>query len=291
MKTKWKDYKQLNNLVSWYSNAQIKLKQKGLAPNSVNLICEKVYGSDFKNQLYTGELKYDQQLDTILEEVLKCEKPVAYIVGFEYFYGRKFVVDSRVLIPRIETENLIYETIKRIKNIIGPKKQIKTLDLCTGSGIIGITMYQELKSEYEIELTLTDISTKALAVCQQNISNHQIVAKVIQSDLFSNIDEKFDVILTNPPYVPYDQELGMMVGENEPHLALFAENNGLALYQEIANQYLNYVNKKYLIGIELGDGQAKYVQKMFQTETVEVEPVNDLFARERNLFIWRKNEM
>ncbi len=281
----------MNKVLVWSNYAKDQLKLKNLAPNSVNLILESVYGSDYQVQMYSGMLKFDEKLDKLLTKVLACKIPIAYLVGFEYFYGRKFYVDNRVLIPRIETENLIFHALTNIKEKFKNQKKIKILDLCTGSGIIGITTYLELQSEFAIELTMADISDDALEVCRKNLQLNNVKAKIQKTDLFEEINETFDIILTNPPYVPYDQELGIMVDENEPHLALFAENKGLALYQKIAQDYSEYVNENYLIGIEIGDGQEAAIMEMMKQRDNKVIAVKDLFNRERNVFIWSKNDM
>ncbi len=265
------------------------MQNQGLAVNSVNLICEKVYGFDFQSRLLSGSLEYNKQLDILLKRVLECKEPIAYIVGFEYFYGRKYQVDNRVLIPRVETENLLYLSIEKIRSQFRTKKCLKVLDLCTGSGIVGITLYKELESEYDIELVLSDISEDALKVCQKNVELHNVPARLIQSDLFDEINGKFDVILTNPPYVPYSQSLGIMVGENEPHLALFADDNGLAIYEKISLEYQKYVENKYFIGIEIGDKQAESVMKMMKRSNNQVMMKCDMFERERNVFVWSEN--
>ncbi len=276
------------NLLSWQKLAINKLSEKGLAQNSVNLIFDKVYGPDYRIDLLCGNLHYQEELDQILGEVLKKQKPIAQIVGFEYFYGRKFVVNENVLIPRIETENLIYESIKLIHEKFSANSTLDILDMCSGSGIIGITILKELAQTFDINLVLSDISAKALEVTKQNLSIHGVKANVIQSDLFTNIDQKFDVILSNPPYVSKSEVLGEMVLENEPSLALFAENNGLALYAQIANEYQSYVKKHFLIGLEIGDKQSEAVTSYFACADVETKVCDDMFSRERNVFIWEK---
>ncbi len=279
----------MNNLNRWYYEAKQQLQEKGLAANSVNLICEKVYGVDYQSCLLSGTLEYDVQLDLLLKRVLECKEPLAYIIGFEYFYGRKYYVDNRVLIPRIETENLLYSSIEKIKNQFPQNQKLKVLDLCTGSGIVGITLYKELEFDFDIELVLSDISLDALEVCRKNVDVHNVPCRLIQSDLFDKITEKFDVILTNPPYVPYSQSLGIMVGENEPHLALFADNNGLSIYEKISLEYQKYVEKNYFIGIEIGDEQAKAVMEMMKRSDNHVIMKYDMFERERNVFVWSEN--
>ncbi len=279
----------MNNLNRWYYEAKQLLQEKGLATNSVNLICEKVYGVDYQTSLLSGTLEYDVQLDLLLKQVLACKEPLAYIIGFEYFYGRKYYVDNRVLIPRIETENLLYLSIEKIKNQFPQNQKLKVLDLCTGSGIIGITLFKELELEYDIELVLSDISFAALEVCQKNVDLHNVPCRLLQSDLFDKITEKFDVILTNPPYVPHSQSLGIMVGENEPHVALFADDNGLAIYEKISREYQKYVAKNYFIGIEIGDNQANAVMEMMKRSDNHVTMKYDMFERERNVFVWSEN--
>lgn len=275
----------MNNLIQWQATAQQKLNEKGLASNDVNLIFEKVYGTEYKNALLLGLLEYHQELDQILDEVLKLDRPIAYIVGFEYFYGRKYKVSKGVLIPRIETENLIYESIKQIRRKFNPGSHLRLLDLCTGSGIVGITMYLELQSEYKLDLVMSDISPEALRVAKHNITAHNVEAEAIVSDLFAEITGRFDVILSNPPYVPFDQEMGLMVKEHEPHLALYAEDDGLAIYQAISEQVFDYLHPKYFLGFEIGDKQGKALNTMYSSKCANIEVVYDLFGRERNVFI------
>ncbi len=276
----------MNNLLTWQYYAERKLQEKGLASNDVNLIFEKVFGSDFKMGLLAQTLEYNQELDSILNEVLEMKRPIAHIVGFEYFYGRKYIVSKDVLIPRIETENLIYESIKKIRQQFLGKSKLRILDLCTGSGIVGITSFLELQNEFEIELVMSDISPEALEITKKNLELNNVQAKLIQSDLFTDIDGKFDVILSNPPYVPYDQEMGEMVKENEPHLALYAENDGLAIYEMIYDQIFNYINESFFIGFEIGDGQGKVLKELYNQKYANIDVVCDLFGRERNVLIW-----
>lgn len=276
----------MNNLSTWQYQAEQKMQEKGLASNDVNLIFEKVYGANYQMDLLMGNLVYNNSLDEILDEVLQMKRPIAYIVGFEYFYGRKFIVNNDVLIPRIETENLIYEGLNRIKKQYPKGSKIRLLDLCTGSGIIGITMYLELQKEYDIDLHMSDISQKALKLAQKNIDRHNVKAKLIHSDLFNNINGNFDIIFSNPPYVPIDQKMGMMVKENEPHLALYADNEGLAIYERIAKELKGYLKENYLVGFEIGDQQGKALKSMYESKCVNIEVVYDLFGRERNVFIW-----
>lgn len=288
MKIKWIGYKTLTSVLTWQKIASNKLSEKGLAQNSVNLIFDKVYGPNYQLDLLCGNLEYSDDLDVILNEVLQKQKPIAQIVGFEYFYGRKFIVNENVLIPRIETENLIYEAIKFIKEKFKSKSELDVLDMCTGSGIIGITILKELAKSFKINLVMSDISDAALTVAQENLRLHQVEAKIIQSDLFTKIDQQFDVILSNPPYVSKSEVLGEMVLDNEPSLALFADNEGLALYEQIANDYKDYVKNEYFIGLEIGDHQGQTVMDYFATDNVATKVYRDLFGRERNVFIWEK---
>lgn len=278
----------MTSVLTWQKIASNKLSEKGLAQNSVNLIFDKVYGPNYQLDLLCGNLEYSDDLDVILNEVLQKQKPIAQIVGFEYFYGRKFIVNENVLIPRVETENLIYEAIKFIKEKFKSKSELDVLDMCTGSGIIGITILKELAKSFKINLVMSDISDAALTVAQENLRLHQVEAKIIQSDLFTKIDQQFDVILSNPPYVSKSEVLGEMVLDNEPSLALFADNEGLALYEQIANDYKNYVKNEYFIGLEIGDHQGQAVMDYFATDNVATKVYRDLFGRERNVFIWEK---
>ncbi len=278
----------MNNLTNWQFQAKAKLQAKGLASNDVNLIFEKVYGENYQTALLLGDLEYCEKLDQILDEVLLLDRPIAHIVGFEYFYGRKYKVTNEVLIPRIETENLIFESVKRIRSQFSPGSKLRVLDLCTGSGIIGITTYHELKDDYVIDLVMSDISKAALAIATENCQLHNVKAELVQSDLFTKITGKFDVILSNPPYVPFEQEMGMMVKEHEPHLALYAKNDGLAIYEQITEIINQYLNSKYFIGFEIGDGQGKVLKEMYKQKCDNIEVVCDLFNRERNVLIWEK---
>ncbi len=278
----------MNNVLNWQTIACNKLKEKGLAQNSVNLIFDKVYGPDYQTKLLCGSLEYSVELDEILKVVLQKKKPIAQIVGFEYFYGRKFMINENVLIPRIETENLIFEAIAAIKEKFKTRDEIDILDMCTGSGIIGITILKELAENFKVNLVMSDISNEALDVARQNAELHKVEAKVIQSDLFAKIEQRFDVVLSNPPYVSKTEVLGEMVLENEPSLALFADNNGLALYEKIALQYQNYVKQQYIIGLEIGDHQGESVANYFNQTNTKTKILRDLFGRERNVFIWEK---
>lgn len=282
----------MNNIDTWLASAKKSLTDNGLAANSVNLILEKVYGEDWQNNLILGRLEYQEFLDTLLTKVLVKDEPIAHIVGFEYFYGRKFTVNSNVLIPRIETENLIYTAKQKTDEMFAKGSKLRVLDLCTGSGIVGLTFVKEMEKDYDIELVASDISSEAIIVAKQNAKSFGVDVKFIESDLLLNEEFNemtFDVVLSNPPYVPYDQELGEMVYDNEPHLALFADDNGLAIYQAIANQISKVIGDKFLICFEIGDNQAKPVQAMFEQYNTHYEL--DLFGRERNVLIWSENAM
>lgn len=214
-------------------------------------------------------------------ERYKNGEPVQYIIGDVNFYGNTIKVNKDVLIPRYETEELVEKTIKKIKNKFN--KKIDVLDLCTGSGCIAITIKKEINSN----VTATDISSDALEVAKKNVNLNNVDIKLINSDLFNNIDGKFDCIISNPPYISYDEEIDEIVKNNEPNIALYAPNNGLYFYEEILKNIKKYLNDEFIIAFEIGYKQGESLVELanryLNNVTISVE--KDLQGRDRFLFI------
>ena len=187
-------------------------------------------------------------------DLLKKGIPVQYIIGNVDFYGNILNVNKNVLIPRRETEELVEKTYNYIKNNFD--KNISILDIGTGSGAIAITIKKLLD---KCRVDAIDISLDALEVAKENALNNNVSINFFQSDIFSNVSKRYDCIISNPPYISYDEEIMDVVKNNEPHIALYAKDNGLYYYKEIIKNAKKYLNDKFLIGFEIGYQQGEYV--------------------------------
>ena len=188
-------------------------------------------------------------------------RPLWYIIGDTDFCGYTIKVDERVLIPRPETEELATMAIA------AAEEGNNILDLCTGSGAIAIAMYKELeKSNRKCKVTAVDISDDALTLAKENAEANEADILFIQSDLFSRIRGRFDVIVTNPPYIPTADIQGLQreVKDYEPMLALDGGADGMDFYRKIAAQAPKYLTRGGTIIMEVGEGEAAEVVKLFK---------------------------
>ena len=207
-------------------------------------------------------------------------KPVQYITNKQEFMGLSFFVDENVLIPQPDTEILVEEAIKYANQI---KENVEILDMCTGSGCIGVALAKHVKNA---KVTLVDISTKALEVAKKNAKENEVKEKVnfIQSDMFENIKSKFDVIVSNPPYIKTKviNELDLQV-QNEPHLALDGGENGLKFYEILINEAPKYLKENGKIFLEIGYDQKKEVEELARNSKLykKIETVKDLANNDR----------
>lgn len=219
-----------------------------------------------------------------LEEGLKQLEqglPVQYIVGEVDFFDNIIKVNKDVLIPRFETELLVEKTINYINKYFN--KETSILDIGTGSGCIAITLSKKTNSK----VTAIDISDKALEVAKTNSKLNNTNINFIKSDIFSNIKDKYDIIISNPPYIRYDEEIMDIVKNNEPHLALYADNNGLYYYEKILKECSKYLNKNYLIAFEIGKDQANDIEKIANTylKDINISVEKDYSNLDRFIFI------
>lgn len=218
---------------------------------------------------------------TSVAQRLKNNEPPQYIVGWAEFCDLKLAVDERVLIPRPETEELV-------QMILDENEQDRrtVLDIGTGSGAIALALAEKRK---EWEITASDVSEKALELAQLNAKRHQISLNFILSDVFENIQGQYDIIVSNPPYIAFDEtyEMDQSVIRFEPDSALFAEKQGLAIYQNIAeaaHQFLNPQGKIYLeIGYKQGLAVKDLFEKAFPTKKVRVH--RDIFEKDRMISV------
>ena len=222
----------------------------------------------------------EQKYFQLINKHIKDDTPLSHLVGFEYFYDRKFKVTSDVLSPRMETEELVYKVIDYIrKNNI---TNIKILDLCTGSGIIGITLKKELE-EFDVKILASDISSRALTVAKENASSLEADISFVESDLFSNIQDKFDIIVSNPPYIAHDDK--KTIKENvlnyDPHLALFADEEGMYFYRNIIEKSRSYLNEKGIMFFEIGYDQKEKIITLGENNKFETVVYKDINGRDR----------
>ena len=231
---------------------------------------------------YLRKYLKDKDIDTAIKE-LESGIPVQYIVGNVDFYGNIFKVTKDTLIPRFETELLVEKYINYI-NKCYKDKRVDILDIGTGSGCIAITLNKLLDNS---RVTAVDISKNALDVARENNKINNTDVNFIESDVFSNIDDKYDVIISNPPYISYDEEIMDIVYNNEPHSALFAIDNGLYFYDKILSECKEYLNDKFLIAFEIGYKQGNaiinIINKYFDNVNISLE--KDYNGRDRFIFV------
>jgi len=213
------------------------------------------YNDDLDNELIE---KVNMYLDDLI--------PIQYILGYTYFYGLKIFVNRDVLIPRSDTEVLVEEAIKEInKNSFS-----KCLDLCTGSGAIGLA----IKANTKCDVYGSDISILALNVANDNKQALGLDVNYVKSDILENIDYQFDIILSNPPYIGYNDDVEKIVYKNEPHLALFAEEEGLYFYKKILEEIKLKQHHIKMVIFEIGYKQAGKIidiaNLLFENITCEV---------------------
>lgn len=214
--------------------------------------------------------------------------PVQYIIGSEEFYGRTFLVNESVLIPRPETEELVLGMLQRMKAKFGTDKPLEVIDVGTGSGAIAISLKLENPS---LHMTATDISTESLNTAKENAERLGAEIDFFQGDLLKPMisqQRRFDVVVSNPPYIPFTdiEWMSEVVTEHEPHRALFAGEDGLDFYRRFMEELPSVLKPEALIGFEIGAGQGERVAELLQTAfpKAKVEVVNDINGKDRMVF-------
>lgn len=219
----------------------------------------------------------DEALFHRIFEQLSQQIPPQYITGKAYFGELELAVDDRVLIPRPETEELVDLILRENSGA-----DLRVLDIGTGSGAIALSLK---KARPEWEVTASDISSDALSLARENAQANQLEVTFVQSDVFSAIEGEFDIIVSNPPYISYDDkdEVGGNVLASEPHLALFADEDGYAIYRQIIEQASSYLTTKgklyFEIGYKQGNGLTSLINKAFPEARVRV--LKDMFGKDR----------
>lgn len=240
-------------------------------------LLEYVTGKDSIIWILDGDKELNDQQERYYDEVIQKRAgryPLQYITEKQEFMGYSFYVNENVLIPRQDTECLVEEVLKykdRISSI---------LDLCTGSGCIGIS----IEKMSGMKVSLADISKKALEVAKINGQNLNSNVTLVESDLFENISEKFDAIVSNPPYIKSSVIPGLMdeVKKYEPMLALDGKEDGLYFYRKIIRDGKEHLNPGGMLFFEIGHDQKKEVMECMEKEGfVEVYGVQDLAGLDR----------
>ena len=231
---------------------------------------------EYLNRYYKGNI--DEAIKQLNEGI-----PVQYIVGNVNFYGYELNVDERVLIPRRETEELVEEVIKRSKFFSNPM----IIEIGTGRGAIAISISKELKCH----VLASDISSDALLVAEENIEKNNANVSLFCGDMLKPYIDKgirVDIIVSNPPYIRYDEKIEEIVKNNEPPIALYADNKGLKYYEEILKDAKKVLNDKFLIAFEIGQDQKEDIMKIVDKylNDVKVEIKKDLSLRNRMLFVY-----
>lgn len=227
-------------------------------------------------------IKVSKNIENDYNKLLN-DYPIQYLIGYVNFYGNTIMVKENVLIPRFETEYLVEKLVKYCNTFFEDKK-INILDIGTGSGAISISLKKEINSNIDA----IDISEDAIELSKENSKLNNVNINIYKSNIFSNVKNKYDVIVSNPPYISYNEKVMDKVFNFEPHLALFAEDDGLYFYKKIIDNAKNHLNDKYIIAFEIGELQGKvisdYAKQVLGCCIVKVE--KDLSMRDRFIFIF-----
>jgi release factor glutamine methyltransferase len=220
-----------------------------------------------------------------LIEKHKSGIPIQHLIGYEEFYGRRFIVNNEVLIPRPETEELVLGVLKRIKTYFH-QEELQVVDVGTGSGAISVTLALE---EPKLSILATDIAEPSLEVARKNAEVLGANLEFISGDLLQPLIQKgiqVDIVVSNPPYIPKDEHLSDLVKDHEPHRALFGGEDGLDFYRRFMEELPLVLKENSMVAFEIGAGQGESIAELLNQTfpTAMVEVVNDINGKDRMIF-------
>ena len=271
-------------LAQIFKDFERKLIAQGEEAASLSFVYRSLKNLSFTEFVFALQHEVTEEDKHFVEEIytkLASHIPAQYIIGHAEFYGMQLKVDERVLIPRPETEELVELILAE-----NPKENLKVLDIGTGSGAIALAL---AKNRPDWSVTAADISQDALELATENANVQNLNLSFIKSDCFSEISSKYDIIVSNPPYISRadEVEVGLNVLHSEPHLALFADEDGLAIYRRIAEDSKDYLNDGGKIYLEIGYKQGQSVPALFMENLPEkrVRTLKDQFGQDRMVVI------
>jgi len=271
-------------LAQIFKDFEEKLIAQGEEAESLSFVYRSLKNLSFTDFVFALQQEATEEEKEFVEEIYKklaAHIPAQYIIGHAEFFGMQLKVDERVLIPRPETEELVELILTE-----NPEKNLKVLDIGTGSGAIALAL---AKNRPDWSVTAADISQDALDLSLENANAQNLNLSFIKSDCFSEISSKYDIIVSNPPYISREdqEEVGLNVLHSEPHLALFADEDGLAIYRRIAEDSKDYLNDGGKIYLEIGYKQGQSVPALFIKYLPEkrVRTLKDQFGQDRMVVI------
>ena len=261
-----------------------RLLAQGEEVESLSFVYRSLKNLSFTDFVFALQQEVTKEEELFVEEIyqqLAAYKPAQYIIGHVDFFGMQLKVDERVLIPRPETEELVELILTE-----NPEENLKILDIGTGSGAIALGL---AKNRPGWSVTAADISQEALELASENARNQNLNIFFKKSDCFAEISEKYDIIVSNPPYISREDEseVGLNVLHSEPHLALFADEDGLAIYRRIAEDAKDYLTDGGKIYLEIGYKQGQSVPALFRKYLPEkrVRTLKDQFGQDRMVVV------
>ena len=271
-------------LAQIFKDFEEKLIVQGEEAESLSFVYRSLKNLSFTDFVFALQQEVTEEEKQFVEEIYKklaAHIPAQYIIGHAEFFGIQLKVDERVLIPRPETEEIVDLILTE-----NPEKNLKVLDIGTGSGAIALAL---AKNRPDWSVTAADISEDALELATENAKRQNLDLTFIRTDCFSEISSKYDIIVSNPPYISRSDEVevGLNVLHSEPHLALFADEDGLAIYRRIGEDSKDYLNDGGKIYLEIGYKQGQSVPNLFRKNFPEkrVRTLKDQFGQDRMVVI------
>ena len=271
-------------LAQLFSDFEEELIRQGEEAESLSFVYRSLKNLSFTDFVFALQQEVTKEEEVFVNGIfqqLGAHKPAQYIIGQADFYGMQLKVDDRVLIPRPETEELVELILAE-----NPETNLSVLDIGTGSGAIALAL---AKNRPAWSVTAADISQDALDLASENAKNQNLQIFLKKSDCFTEISEKYDIIVSNPPYISREDEseVDLNVLHSEPHLALFADEDGLAIYRRIAEYAKDYLKDGGKIYLEIGYKQGQSVPELFRKHLPEkrVRTLKDQFGQDRMVVV------
>ena len=272
-------------------NAQARMEEAGYGEQSALLYMLELTNKEAHN-LY---MEFDEEMQPELEELyeegiqrLLTGIPLGHVLGFEWFYGYRFTVNEDVLIPRPETEELVANILAAYDEHFSSQDNVMAVDIGTGSGAIAVSLKKE---EPNLHMMATDISEQAVAVAKKNADDNEAIVNFMVGDMLQPLIDrnlKVDILISNPPYIPREEEMELSVVDYEPHVALFGGDDGLKFYRIIFENAAKVLKERAMMAFEMGYNQkealSEEAKKYFPNARIEV--LKDMSGKNRMLFVY-----